>query len=184
MTTVLPAVAAARPDFVTLHFRTAAENYDPVPAGWQRLARARELLCRGAGGAPIPLVGCGDVLTAADALRLHCETGVDGVAAARGLMRNPLLLRHIENACAGQLRPLPSRQTALAALGEMASLAAAAKSGRPGFVLEVARNMLGEDDPLFQELARCRTLCQAAERLAAAVAKGVHEPQSRAQSTA
>jgi tRNA-dihydrouridine synthase len=173
MTDVLPAVATARPDFLTLHFRTAAENYDPVPDGWARLARARELLhAASPGDPPPPLIGCGDVLTASDALRLHRETGVDGVAAARGLMRNPRLLRDIEDACADHAPPPPTRQAALALLREMAATAAAERPGRPGLVLEVARNMLGETDPLFRDLARCRALRQAAEVLTAATAEG------------
>jgi len=174
MADVLPAVAAARPDFVTLHYRTAAENYDPVPGGWERLARARALLQRQVGdGAELPLIGCGDVLTPADALRLHRETGVEGVAAARGLMRDPWLLCGIEDACAGRPALPADRRPALALLHEMAARAAAVRAGRPGFVLEVARNMLGEDDPRFRELACCRTLRQAAEHLAAVAHQGV-----------
>lgn len=175
---VLPAVAAAAPDAVTLHFRTAAENYDPVTGGWERLARARELL------PGIVLIGVGDVLTAADALRLHAETGVDGVAAARGLLRHPRLLRDIEDACAGRPGSAPSRAAALATLRDLAVTGAAAGPGRPGFVLEVARIMLGETDPLFKELACCRTLHQAAERLSAAAPEDAHDPQSCPQSPA
>lgn len=160
MADVLPAVAAAAPDFVTLHFRTALENYDDVPGGWQRLARARALL------PGVLLLGCGDVLTAADALRLHAETGVDGVVAARGLLRNPRLLLDIEDACAGRQPTPASRSQRLARLLDMAELALAGGRTRPGFVLEVARNMLGERDALFQDLSRCRTLRQAAARLA------------------
>ena len=173
MADILPAVAAAAPDFVTLHFRTAAEAYARVPGGWQRLARARELL------PGILLLGCGDVLTAADALRLRAETGVDGVAAARGLLRNPRLLLDIEDACAGRTpRPL-GRCHSLARLREMALLALESGGNRPGFVLEVARTMLGERDPLFQDLSRCRTLLQTADRLAAEVpSKETHDPQS------
>jgi tRNA-dihydrouridine synthase C len=161
MADILPAVAAAAPDFVTLHFRTAAENYDPVPGGWQRLARARGLL------PGILLVGCGDVLTAADALRLHAETGVDGVAAARGLMRNPHLLLDIEDACAGRTPVPATRQQGLLHLRDMAQVSLSAGRTRPGFILEVARHMLGERDALFQDLARCHSLRQAADRLAA-----------------
>jgi tRNA-dihydrouridine synthase C len=173
MTDVLPAVAAAAPDFVTLHFRTVDENYDPVPGGWRRLARARALL------PGILLVGCGDVLTAADALRLHTETGVDGVATARGLLRNPRLLLDIEDACAGRVPVLLGRCQRLAALHAMAFAAWECGRTRPGFVLEVARTMLGEQDPLFRELSRCRQLRQAVERLAAEVSPGeTHDPQS------
>jgi hypothetical protein len=75
------------------------------------------------------------------------------------------LLRDIESACAGRTPPAPARAQALALLRDMAVAAAARPSARPGFVLEIARNMLGEAEPLFQELARCRTLHQAAERL-------------------
>jgi tRNA-dihydrouridine synthase C len=163
MADILPAVAAAAPTFVTLHFRTAAESYAPVRGGWQRLARARTLL------PGVVLVGCGDVCTAAAALRLQAETGVDGVAAARGLLRNPRLLLDIEDACAGRAPPAPTRQQALARLCDMAQTALAGGLTRPGFVLEVARHMLGESDALFQDVSRCRSLRQVAERLAAEV---------------
>jgi tRNA-dihydrouridine synthase len=163
MADILPAVAAVAPDFVTLHYRTAAENYDAVPGGWGRLLRARALL------PGILLVGCGDVLTAADALRLHAETGVDGVCVARGLMRNPHLLLDIEDACAGGT-PVPfGPRQCLGCLRDMARLSLDSGRTRPGFVLEVARNMLGERDALFQDLYRCRTLRQATDRLAAEV---------------
>ncbi len=174
MAEILPAVAAGAPDFVTLHFRTAAENYDVVPGGWQRLARARALL------PGVLLVGCGDVRTAADALRLHAETGVDGVAAARGLLRNPRLLLDIEEACAGRPPGGLERQRCLARLRDMALLALASGRTKPGFVLEVARNMLGERDALFQDLYRCHTLAQAAARLTAELPpEETYEPQSR-----
>jgi len=178
MADILPAVASTAPDFVTLHFRTAAENYDPVPDGWARLARARELL------PGILLIGCGDVLSPADALRLHAQTGVDGVAVARGLLRQPRLLRDIEDACAGRRPATPTREQALAVLRDMAVTAAATRSGRPGFVLEVARTMLGEADPLFKELAGCHTLQQAAVCLSTAVGEGRHDTQSRPQGSA
>lgn len=172
---VLPAVAAARPDFVTLHYRTAAEQYGPVPGGWDRIARARETLarCVPPGAAPPPLIGCGDVRTAADALRLHRQTGADGVAAARGLLANPWLLREIELACTGRMPALHGRAAALGLLREMVLEAARTQPGRrPGFALEIARTMLGPDAPLFRELARCRTMRQAADRLEAASARG------------
>ena len=164
MDDVLAAVAACAPDFVTLHYRTAAEAYDPVHGGWERLARARALL------PGVVLVGCGDVDSAEAALRLHRQTGVDGVAVARGLLRRPWALCDIAAACAGRSPAGADRHRALISLRDMALAGAAQRPARPGFVLEVARQMLGDDDALFRELSRSQTLEQAAHCLQAATA--------------
>ncbi|NLF16949.1 MAG: tRNA-dihydrouridine synthase family protein [Lentisphaerae bacterium] len=167
MDDVLAAVAGAAPDFVTLHYRTAAEGYAPVEGGWERLARARTRL------PGVVLIGCGDVDSTEAALRLHRQTGVDGVAAARGLLRRPWLLVDIAAACAGRPTAGADRRRALSSLRDMAVAAAAQRPGRTGFVLEVARQMLGDDDALFRELSRCQTLEQAARCLQAATAVAV-----------
>ena len=91
---ILKAVRAAQPDFVMMHFRTVIEEYQVVPGGWERLARAKELL-----GADIPLLGAGDVVSVDAAAALWRQTGVDGVTPARGLLRNPWLLQEIEAGC-------------------------------------------------------------------------------------
>ena len=143
---IAAAVRAARPDMVTCHFRTVKELYRPVAEGLSRLARMRSLL------PDIPLFGSGDLFTVADAMRMFRETGVDGVAPARGLMRNPALLREIEAECSD----IPP-ETAMSAAERFAFLErVGALSGLPpkerGFLLRMAREMFGEDSSEFQSL--------------------------------
>ncbi len=48
------------------------------------------------------IIGSGDVHTAADALRMLDQTGVDGVAAARGAIGNPWIFRQARDIAAGR----------------------------------------------------------------------------------
>jgi len=57
-----------------------------MPANWDGIRLVRESVS-------VPVVGNGDVFKLGDALRLHEETGVTGVMAARGLLANPALFR-------------------------------------------------------------------------------------------
>ncbi len=152
---ILAAVREAHPDFVMMHFRTAHEEYRAVPDGWRRLAAAKRLL-----GPDIPLLGAGDLFSAAAALDMWRQTGVDGVTPARGLLRNPWLLREIEAACGGAPTTpdrAPAQTERAAFLRELVETSAAADEWRPGFVLELARNLFGVESPLFAALAAART---------------------------
>ena len=143
---ILAAVREAAPAFIVLHYRTAGEHYRPVPGGWSRLAKARECL------PDLPLFGSGDLFTPDDALRMGKETGVDGVAPARGLMRNPRLLRDIERVCAGE-RPEPDTvEHRSRLLREIASAGGADPAAPAGFVLELARHMFGVDSERYRAL--------------------------------
>jgi len=65
-------------------------------ADWSFLARVkREFPDR-------TIIGSGDVHSAADALRMIDETGVDGVAAARGAIGNPWIFRQAREIAAGR----------------------------------------------------------------------------------
>ena len=162
---LLDACVAAAPDFVVLHYRTVRENYATIPGGWDRLARAREL-------APgLTLLGSGDLFSVQDAVRLHAQTGLDGVTPARGLLRNPWLLADIEAACRGDRPPLRTPQQCAAPLAEMARDAAAAGGTHAGFIVEIAKHMFGEADERFRAITQTRglaALADALERLAAA----------------
>ncbi len=146
MDDIAAAIRDARPDMVTCHFRTVKELYRPVTDGLERLARMRSLL------PGIPLFGSGDLFTVADAMRMLRETAVDGVAPARGLMRNPALLKEIEAECRG----IPP-ETAMSAKERLAFLEKVGElSGLPkreqGFLLRMAREMFGEESAEFQSL--------------------------------
>jgi nifR3 family TIM-barrel protein len=85
---------------VALHARTAAQRYSGT-ADWTAIARLRDAL-----PAEVPVLGNGDIFSAADALRMVAETGCDGVVVGRGCLGRPWLFGDLEAAFAG--RPLPA----------------------------------------------------------------------------
>ena len=92
---------------VALHARTAAQRYSGT-ADWSAVARLRDAL-----PAQLPVLGNGDIFSAADALALVARTGCDGVVVGRGCLGRPWLFGDLEAAFAG--RPLPPAPT----LGEV-----------------------------------------------------------------
>ena len=65
----------------------------------------------------IPVIGNGDIFTAADAIRMMNETGCDGVAVARGALGNPWIFEEIKAALAGEnFTPPPIAERVEAAL--------------------------------------------------------------------
>jgi tRNA-dihydrouridine synthase C len=156
---ILAAVRAAGPDFCILHFRTVSEQYAKVPEGWGRLAKARDLL------PDIPLIASGDLFTPDNALQVWRACGVDGVAPARGMLRNPCLLQDIERVCRGE--PLCSADPAvfIALLTDVATDANHAPDSHHGFVVELASHILGRKSEAFQRLVACRNLGAAIELL-------------------
>ncbi|WP_181780925.1 tRNA dihydrouridine synthase DusB [Pseudonocardia pini] len=85
---------------VALHARTAAQRYSGQ-ADWTAIARLRDHL-----PAELPVLGNGDIFSAADALRMVRETACDGVVVGRGCLGRPWLFGDLEAAFAG--RPLPT----------------------------------------------------------------------------
>ncbi|NLW58778.1 MAG: tRNA dihydrouridine synthase DusB [Firmicutes bacterium] len=55
----------------------------------------------------IPVIGNGDIFSAADALRMRAETGCDGVMLGRGILGNPWLVRETVAALTGVPVPPP-----------------------------------------------------------------------------
>jgi nifR3 family TIM-barrel protein len=94
---------------VALHGRTAAQRYSGQ-ADWSAIARLKEAV------RTIPVLGNGDVFSAADALRMVAETGCDGVVVGRGCLGRPWLFAELEAAFAG--RPVPADPN----LGEVAAV--------------------------------------------------------------
>ena len=146
MPDIAAAICEAAPDMVTCHFRTVRELYKPVQDPYLRLAQMHALL------PDIPFIGSGDLFTIEDARRMAEEAHVDGVAPARGLLKNPALLKEIAAACAGN--PCASTLTPeqrLALLNRIGE-ASGHKRRDQGFLLKIAREMFGEDSSEFQQL--------------------------------
>jgi len=73
--------------FIVVHARARNVEY-AQPAQWEALASAASV-------ARIPLVGNGDIFSAADAFRMMDETGCDAVMVARGSLGTPWLFRDV-----------------------------------------------------------------------------------------
>ena len=85
---------AAGADAVTVHGRTRQQMYAP-PVDWEIIRQVKNAVC-------IPVIGNGDVQTAADCLALYEQTGCDLVMAGRGTYGNPFLFREIQAAMSGE----------------------------------------------------------------------------------
>lgn len=79
--------------YLTLHPRTKVEGYGP-PANWDLIAEAKQLL-------KIPVVGNGDILNVADALRMLQHTRCDALMIGRGSLINPFIFHEIQGHFAG-----------------------------------------------------------------------------------
>lgn len=86
---------------VTVHGRTVSQRYEGR-SSWQFLREVKQH----APGAVI--LGSGDLLTAADCVEMLRQTGVDGVAVARGAIGNPWIFRQVRALVLGRPCPQPS----------------------------------------------------------------------------
>lgn len=94
---------------VALHARTAAQRYSGT-ADWSAISRLRDAL-----PAHLPVLGNGDIFSAADALAMVSTTGCDGVVVGRGCLGRPWLFGDLEAAFAGRPLPTPPRLGQVAA---------------------------------------------------------------------
>ncbi len=86
---------------VAMHGRTARQMYTGR-ADWDPIAELKSALS-------IPVVGNGDIETAADAIEMFERTGCDAVMCGRATMKNPWIFRQISDHLAGR----PAREAAL-----------------------------------------------------------------------
>jgi nifR3 family TIM-barrel protein len=80
---------------VALHARTAAEFYSGH-ADWSAIETLKQTLTS------VPVLGNGDIWSAADALRMVDETGCDGVVVGRGCLGRPWLFGDLAAAFRGE----------------------------------------------------------------------------------
>lgn len=86
-------------DAFTLHGRYGKQFYKGS-ADWTYIARLKEEL-------RVPVIGNGDISSAADALRRMRETGVDAIMVGRATLGNPWLIREVAAALRGEPAPAP-----------------------------------------------------------------------------
>lgn len=82
-------------DAIAVHARSVQAKYTGK-ARWEFLAAVKQ---RYAGKT---IIGSGDILTPAQALRMFSETGVDAVMVARGALGNPWFFRQVRDLAAGR----------------------------------------------------------------------------------
>jgi nifR3 family TIM-barrel protein len=75
-------------DAVTLHPRSRSQMFEGK-ADWSRIAQLKQAL-------RIPVIGSGDLFSAADLVAMLEQTGCDAVMVARGAMGNPWIFREAE----------------------------------------------------------------------------------------
>ena len=96
---VARAVEAGGAAAVTVHGRTRDQMYAP-PVDWDIIRAVKEAV-------GIPVIGNGDIASAADALAMMQATGCDGVMVGRAALGDPWLFAEIKAALAGE--ELPAR---------------------------------------------------------------------------
>ncbi|HEY6871254.1 MAG TPA: tRNA dihydrouridine synthase DusB [Geobacteraceae bacterium] len=87
-------------DAVTLHPRSRAQMFEGK-ADWSLISALKEALS-------IPVLGSGDLFSAADVVEMLRRTGCDGVMIARGALGNPWIFREALETLAGREPRLPT----------------------------------------------------------------------------
>ncbi|GFE57714.1 tRNA dihydrouridine synthase DusB [Geobacter sp. AOG1] len=100
--------AAEGCDAITLHPRSRSQMFEGH-ADWEKITALKEAVT-------IPVIGSGDLFTAADVARMIGETGCDGIMLARGALGNPWLFREAAALLNGEepVIPTPAERLAVA----------------------------------------------------------------------
>ncbi len=121
---------------VALHARTAEQFYSGR-ADWSAIATLKSTLTS------VPVLGNGDIWTAADALRMMAETGCDGVVVGRGCLGRPWLFRDLADAFAGREVRRPPALREVAAVMRVHARALVEARGDEGFAVRDFRRHTG-----------------------------------------
>lgn len=84
-------------DAITLHPRSRSQMFDGQ-ADWSHIAELKRTVS-------IPVIGSGDLFTAADVVGMLRETGCDGIMVARGALGNPWIFSQALDLLAGREAP-------------------------------------------------------------------------------
>ncbi len=138
MEEIAAALRDAAPDIVFCHYRTVMEGYAPLAKETRarRFSKLRSLL------PDVPLFASGDIFSRQDIDEME-DLGMDGVLVARGFLKNPAILRNLDNTL-----PEDKLWELLLRMGN----ASGYTQRHWGFLLPIARNMFGADSPHVQEL--------------------------------
>lgn len=145
-----PVIAAAfnglNLDFMAVHFRTVADGYRCVPDGLERLKRAVEL-------SPALVIGNGDIFTPGDATQMLEKTGCAGVMCARGLLRDPYLLKRLSEKV--DIDPAAGRQLVYNCALDLAAANPELYWSKPQ-IIEMARFIWGVQSEQFQRIIKLK----------------------------
>lgn len=87
-------------NMVAIHGRTRTQGYSGR-ANWNTIAAVKQAVS-------IPVIGCGDVVTAEQAIERLEETGVDAVMIGRGAIANPWIFRQVSELMRGEVPHQPT----------------------------------------------------------------------------
>ncbi len=119
---------------LALHARTRTQMYTGS-ANWDEIAAVAEAL-------DIPVLGNGDIKTAADAMRMYEHTKADGIMLGRGSYGQPWVFRQIRALMNGEpLPPMPSVEEKFAVALAHARLVVAYENDLTGAALEFRKHL-------------------------------------------
>ncbi len=150
---------------IAVHGRTRAQLYAGEP-DWELVARVKQAV-------RVPVIGSGDITTAAGGLARLAESGVDGIMVGRATLAHPWIFREIEALQRGQSIPAPTPAERFQAVDELIArleeeLPPGAALGRSrGLACRMVKHLRGGAE-LRAALAHAPTTTAMRELLAAA----------------